>query len=263
MLKEWEQMADLRDLLNKLMMADSSTFVHKRARQKLNFYLIANFIGVLVMLGFGIMLAMKGRVFIPITDLVCSASLLLTYFYLRITKNLKVSCFVAAIAFMAFLLVHLISGGTDSSGPIWFFIFPPVSMYLLGKRVGLILSLIISAPAVLIFMMLSAGLDVAGYSATFILRFLISYLVETFLFYLMESQRSEAQQEVNLLSGLLPICSNCKKIRDDKGYWNNLEAYIEKHSDASFSHGICQECSEALYGDEDWYIEMKKDKENN
>ena len=67
----------------------------------------------------------------------------------------------------------------------------------------------------------------------------------------------QALENVNTLSGLLPICAKCKKIRDDKGYWNNLEAYIEKYSDASFSHGICSECSDNLYGSEDWYIEMK------
>jgi len=70
----------------------------------------------------------------------------------------------------------------------------------------------------------------------------------------------EALSEVKQLSGLLPICATCKKIRDDKGYWNTLEAYIEKHSDASFSHGLCSECSDELYGDKDWYIEMKKNK---
>ena len=67
-------------------------------------------------------------------------------------------------------------------------------------------------------------------------------------------------EEVKILSGLLPICAQCKKIRDDKGYWNNLEAYIEKHSDVLFSHSICSECSDALYGSEDWYIKMKKEK---
>lgn len=70
----------------------------------------------------------------------------------------------------------------------------------------------------------------------------------------------DALSEVKQLSGLLPICAKCKKIRDDKGYWNTLEAYIETHSDASFSHGMCSECSDELYGDEDWYIEMKKSK---
>lgn len=69
----------------------------------------------------------------------------------------------------------------------------------------------------------------------------------------------EALEDVKTLSGLLPICAHCKKIRDDKGYWNNLEGYIEKYSDASFSHGMCSECSDELYGDKDWYIKMKED----
>ncbi len=71
----------------------------------------------------------------------------------------------------------------------------------------------------------------------------------------------KALEDIKTLSGLLPICAKCKKIRDDKGYWNSLEEYIEKHSDASFSHGLCSECSDGLYGNEDWYIEMKKKKE--
>ena len=72
------------------------------------------------------------------------------------------------------------------------------------------------------------------------------------------NELQKALKEVKTLSGLLPICAHCKKIRDDKGYWNTLEAYIEQHSDASFSHGMCSECSDELYGEEDWYIEMKK-----
>ncbi|MCK5836510.1 MAG: hypothetical protein KAH09_04535 [Desulfobacula sp.] len=55
--------------------------------------------------------------------------------------------------------------------------------------------------------------------------------------------------EVKTLNGLLPICSHCKKIRDDNGYWNQIEAYIQKHSDAEFSHGICQDCIKKYYPD--------------
>jgi hypothetical protein len=58
-----------------------------------------------------------------------------------------------------------------------------------------------------------------------------------------------ALSQVKTLKGLLPICANCKRIRDDKGYWNQIEAYISTHSDAEFSHGICPECAEKLYGD--------------
>ncbi len=57
----------------------------------------------------------------------------------------------------------------------------------------------------------------------------------------------QALSEVKVLSGLLPICASCKKIRDDKGYWNRIETYIGKHSNAQFSHGICPECAKKLY----------------
>ena len=69
----------------------------------------------------------------------------------------------------------------------------------------------------------------------------------------------KAMSEIKTLSGFLPICAQCKKIRDDKGYWNQIEEYIQKHSDAQFSHSMCSECSDELYGKEDWYIEMKNE----
>ncbi len=63
----------------------------------------------------------------------------------------------------------------------------------------------------------------------------------------------KALAAVKTLSGLLPICSYCKKIRDDNGYWNRIEAYIEKHSNAEFSHSICKECAEEYYPEMDLY----------
>lgn len=69
-----------------------------------------------------------------------------------------------------------------------------------------------------------------------------------------EVKREELVQElqtalskVKLLSGMLPICAACKKIRNDKGYWQQIEAYIHEHSDAEFSHSICPECFQKLY----------------
>ncbi|CAB1084727.1 hypothetical protein D1AOALGA4SA_12237 [Olavius algarvensis Delta 1 endosymbiont] len=62
-----------------------------------------------------------------------------------------------------------------------------------------------------------------------------------------------AIEEIKTLSGLLPICSSCKKIRDDQGYWTRIESYIEQHSDAEFSHGICPKCAKKLYPDLDIY----------
>jgi hypothetical protein len=55
------------------------------------------------------------------------------------------------------------------------------------------------------------------------------------------------KEEVNTLSGIVPICASCKKIRDDKGYWTRVETYVSQHSQAQFSHGLCPECSNKLY----------------
>ena len=56
-----------------------------------------------------------------------------------------------------------------------------------------------------------------------------------------------ALASIKTLRGFLPICASCKKIRDDKGYWNQLESYIHEHTDVEFSHGICPECAKTLY----------------
>ncbi len=67
-----------------------------------------------------------------------------------------------------------------------------------------------------------------------------------------------ALSKIRTLNGLLPICANCKKIRDDKGYWNQVEDYIRMHSRAEFSHGICPDCARKLYPE--FYNEKLKNK---
>lgn len=70
----------------------------------------------------------------------------------------------------------------------------------------------------------------------------------------MVRQRTESLQQalanVKTLSGLLPICASCKKIRDDTGYWSQVEAYVAKYSEARFTHGICPDCIAKLFGSE-------------
>ena len=63
------------------------------------------------------------------------------------------------------------------------------------------------------------------------------------------SELKVAIAKIRTLGGLLPICSSCKSIRDDEGYWNQLETYIGDHSDAEFSHGVCPQCLGKLYPD--------------
>jgi hypothetical protein len=61
------------------------------------------------------------------------------------------------------------------------------------------------------------------------------------------AELQEAIDRVKVLRGLLPICSSCKKIRDDQGYWTQLETYIHQHSEADFTHGLCPDCAERLF----------------
>ncbi len=76
------------------------------------------------------------------------------------------------------------------------------------------------------------------------------------------NELEEALANIKLLKGLVPICGKCKKIRDDKGFWNHLETYIEKHTDVLFSHGLCPSCMDELYGKQKWYIKSKEKGEN-
>jgi hypothetical protein len=72
----------------------------------------------------------------------------------------------------------------------------------------------------------------------------------------------KAFSQMKLLSRFLPICASCKKIRDDKGYWNLVEQYMTEHSDAQFSHGICPDCMRKLYPDfSDKILECSKNKD--
>ncbi len=69
-----------------------------------------------------------------------------------------------------------------------------------------------------------------------------------------EAEKAKLQKQLEdsltkVLSGFIPICANCKKIRDDKGCWNPIEGYIQSHSDAQFSHGVCPKCMMMLYSD--------------
>lgn len=76
----------------------------------------------------------------------------------------------------------------------------------------------------------------------------------------MRIRAETSEKHAQRLEGLLPICAHCKRIRDDHDNWHRIETYIRERSDAEFSHGICPECSDRLYGKEKWYIDMKKEK---
>lgn len=63
------------------------------------------------------------------------------------------------------------------------------------------------------------------------------------------AELAEALTNIKILRGLLPICASCKKVRDDEGYWQEVEEYIQRHTEAEFSHSFCPDCIQVLYGD--------------
>ena len=76
---------------------------------------------------------------------------------------------------------------------------------------------------------------------------LVYFLSFALLLSYVREQLRQSKEEVKRLSGLLPICASCKKIRNDEGYWQEIEAYLHSHSDTQFSHGICPDCAKKLY----------------
>lgn len=90
----------------------------------------------------------------------------------------------------------------------------------------------------------------------------LAYLVENILRknYIAMEQLKISMDEVRQLSGLLPICAKCKKIRNDEGYWQQVETYIQAHTKATFSHGLCPACLDDTYGDQEWYRKRKAQK---
>jgi len=80
-----------------------------------------------------------------------------------------------------------------------------------------------------------------------IVTVIYSTVIAAIISYLVMNKLRALNLKVKTLRGLLPICSHCKKIRDDKGYWNQIEKYIHEHSEADFTHGICPECAKKFF----------------
>jgi hypothetical protein len=139
---------------------------------------------------------------------------------------------------------------------MWAFAYPLFFMFILGRREGAFWTGLFLAACVLV---LAAGM--ADVPAAFRVRFLAIFLVCSMFAYIIEGLRErfegesrvliekleKALSEVKTLEGLLPICASCKKVRDDTGYWNQIESYLHDHADASFTHSVCPDCLQELY----------------
>ncbi|BBO75514.1 hypothetical protein DSCW_29310 [Desulfosarcina widdelii] len=158
-------------------------------------------------------------------------------------------------------------GAGEETVLFWALIAPLLFFFFFGKREGIIWTILFYA-CLIVILFLPGWFDGHVYSGVTISRFLITLTIISIVGFGLESSRTrfsrllseknralrnekqqleKALKDVKALSGLLPICSNCKKIRNDEGYWEQVEVYVRDHSEAEFSHGICPECIKQLY----------------
>jgi len=168
----------------------------------------------------------------------------------RLTRRLDPAMMTLVLVGAAGILWVIACDLGRSSPFFWAPFFVLVPFFLLGHVRGLIAALLFAAPVLALAWQTQADTVMAEHDPVFFVRFALS-LGGTVLFaYLFERSRQRSFAEVKLLSGFLPICAHCKKIRDDQGYWKQIEAYIAEHSEAQFSHGLCEGCAVELYGED-------------
>lgn len=158
-------------------------------------------------------------------------------------------------------------GSEEGTAIYWLFPFPLVFLFFLGEKEGAVASaLFIFVLGLILFN--PFPFHFYSYPKAISFRFLASLLLVSLVAYGLEVSRGKygnlfarnqaclhmekkqlerATDEIKHLSGLLPICSQCKKIRDDAGYWQQVEVYVRDHSEANFSHSICPDCIALLY----------------
>ncbi len=161
--------------------------------------------------------------------------------------------------FIAFIILHKLLKG--AFGSIVFLLPLILSSWFWGQHAGIIMSIIgvILNLVIMIFLkydvnrdVLSIGIGIMSYT---IIALIVGHLVQ------LNERLRNAITQIKTLQGLIPICASCKKIRNDKGYWQTVESYIQQHSDADFSHGICPECLPKLYPK--YYKKMEEKLKNN
>jgi len=93
----------------------------------------------------------------------------------------------------------------------------------------------------------AAGRDLKNILTTLLINLLICTVITAVVLFFTSVSIRAYPNRIETLRGIVPICSFCKQIRDDKGYWNQVEAYVAQYTDATFSHGVCPECKEKHY----------------
>ena len=190
--------------------------------------------------------------------------IMLTYFVWRFTRSLVwAGNWIVALGYGLFFGVSFYTGGIESPSLTWSLAVPIVATLICGIRSGLVWLILVLAKLILFYVFSTQGIvfeqefsDPAHYQLAYVITitgicvfmFLLAAVSEMFKNrYLNQLEQinarlNEALERVKILKGLIPICAWCKKVRDDKGFWGQVETYLNTQLDAKFSHGICPDC---------------------
>jgi hypothetical protein len=164
-----------------------------------------------------------------------------------------------AVSVLFTLVIIFLDYWTGFEYRVKIFYLMPISYaaWFIGKKAGIAFS--IWVVMTMLYSGMASGTNFDNLSIE--IWNMVMYLAFSIVVILLLSQlRSTMQQRAGLitklqnainavqeLSGILPICANCKKIRDEEGYWHDVDVYISRHTNAEFTHGICAECANKLY----------------
>ena len=212
-------------------------------------FLSMNFIFIVLLSGYGIYNTIIANTRISIFEISVAVFLIITT-YLFIKKIAIVIPVAFSMASFYIMAVYLfISGGASGTGIFWLFVIPVIFFFFLGIKYGTALFLFQYISIIILFFLSKAGYIEIYYNDKTVLFFLIVSIAESIIVFVHERILDNYHSQIKTMSGLLPICANCKKIRDDSGYWKQVEVYIQEHSEADFTHSICPDCVKKLYPD--------------
>ncbi len=227
-----------------------------------NQFLIFALTGIPLMLTFGLVSFFVSQDYWQTAFIVpILLSLIISLFRLGRTSHLLRLFRVNTFLFGSLLLFMLTTGGEDGSKIHWMYVYPLSIYFILGKEESQYWNATILLSALIVFIDPLNLPFVYPYTGVTAMRFLISYLSVSLVTHWFEYYREKyktrlikqteelqrALAAVKTLSGYLPVCASCKKVRDDDGAWIDLEIYVESHSEAEISHGLCEECAHNLY----------------
>ena len=198
-----------------------------------------------------------GRLFPFIVELAAAIFGVTILVYFRKSWDLDIAQTLLLADITAIMVFLYATGGIGGTGIFWWYTYPVAAFFITGRRNGwywisglMVFGVLLKAFGAAI------GINVP-YEFTVLRQFGASFLVVSLVLQMYEATRDDyekaieesmknlekAYANIRTLKGLVPICSVCKKIRDDKGFWQQLEVYVSEHTEADFSHGMCEDCA--------------------